>query len=254
MTQINVEIINQLSDNYSYIIFNNSNSSSIVVDPSEDEKIIKVLKKKKLKLEYILITHHHNDHTSGVLGLVKEYPQAQIYSPSELFSLTINKISNGDKIKTRLNEFQVFATPGHTLDHVVLCDTKNKFLFVGDVLFRLGCGRVFEGTIEQMHNSLNKILNLSDDMTVYCGHEYTLNNLKFLEHLFVQNDILANTKKQILRDLKLKNKSIPFILGDEKRSNPFLNPKCEMASKFKKNNNYSNLEFFRYLREKKDNF
>ena len=254
MTQINVEIINQLSDNYSYIIFNNSNSSSIVVDPSEDEKIIKVLKKKKLELEYILITHHHNDHTSGVLGLVKEYPQAKIYSPSELFSVTINKISNGDKIKTRLNEFQVFATPGHTLDHVVLCDTKNKLLFVGDVLFRLGCGRVFEGTIEQMHNSLNKLLNLSDNMTVYCGHEYTLNNLKFLEHLFVQNDILENTKKQILRDLKLKNKSIPFILGDEKRSNPFLNPKCEMASKLKKNNNYSNLEFFRYLREEKDNF
>ena len=254
MTEIKVEIINQLSDNYSYIIFNNINSSSIVVDPSEDEKIIKVLKKKKLELEYILITHHHNDHTSGVLGLVKEYPQAKIYSPSELFSVTINKISNGDKIKTQLNEFQVFATPGHTLDHVVLCDTKNKLLFVGDVLFRLGCGRVFEGTIEQMHNSLNKLLNLSDDMTVYCGHEYTLNNLKFLEHLFVQNDILENTKKQIFRDLKFKNKSIPFILGDEKRSNPFLNPECEMASEFKKNNNYSNLEFFRYLRKKKDNF
>ena len=204
--------------------------------------------------ENSLIFTTFNFHTSGVLGLLKEYPDAQIYSPSELFSLTINKITDGDKIKTSLNEFQVFSTPGHTLDHIVLCDTKNKLLFVGDVLFRLGCGRVFEGTIEQMHNSLNKILNLSDDMTVYCGHEYTLNNLKFLEHLFVQNDILANTKKQILRDLKLKNKSIPFILGDEKISNPFLNPECEMASEFKKNNNYSNLEFFRYLREKKDNF
>ena len=254
MKDIKVEIINQLSDNYSYLIFNIATSSSIIIDPAEDEKIIQVLKKNKLKLEYILITHHHNDHTSGVLGLLKEYPDAQIYSPSELFSLTINKITDGDKIKTSLNEFQVFSTPGHTLDHVVLCDTKNKLLFVGDVLFRLGCGRVFEGTIEQMHNSLNKLLNLSDDMTVYCGHEYTLNNLKFLEHLFVQNDILTNTKKQILRDLKLKNKSIPFILGDEKRSNPFLNPECEMASEFKKNNNYSNLEFFRYLREKKDNF
>ena len=254
MKDIKVEIINQLTDNYSYLIFNNGISSSIIVDPAEDEKIIQFLKKNKLKLEHIIITHHHNDHTSGVLGLLKEYPNAQIYSPSELFSLKINRISDGDKINTSLNEFQVFSTPGHTLDHVALCDTKNNLLFVGDVLFRLGCGRVFEGTIEQMHNSLNKILNLSDDMTVYCGHEYTLNNLKFLEHLFVQNDILANTKKQILRDLKLKNKSIPFILGDEKRSNPFLNPECEMASKFKKNNSYSNLEFFRYLREKKDNF
>ena len=254
MTNLNIDIINQLNDNYSYLIFDNYTSSSIIIDPAEDEKIIQILKKNKLKLEYIFITHHHDDHTSGVLGLLKEYPHAQIYSPSELFSLAINRISDGDKIKTPLNEFQVFSSPGHTLDHVVLCDTKNNLLFVGDVLFRLGCGRVFEGTIEQMHNSLNKILNLSDDMTVYCGHEYTLNNLKFLEHLFVQNDILANTKKQILRDLKLKNKSIPFILGDEKKSNPFLNPECEMASEFKKNNNYSNLEFFRYLREKKDNF
>ncbi len=254
MTDIKVEIINQLSDNYSYLILNNVTSSSIIVDPAEHEKIIKVLKKKKLKLEYIFITHHHDDHTSGVLGLLKEYPQAQIYSPSELFSLTINKISDDDKIKTSFNEFHVFSAPGHTLDHIVLCDEKNKLLFVGDVLFRLGCGRVFEGTIEQMHNSLNKLLNLSDDMIVYCGHEYTLNNLKFLENLFKENDTLENTKKQILEDLKLKNKSIPFILGDEKKSNPFLNPECKMASKFKQNNNYSNLEFFRYLREKKNNF
>ena len=254
MKNTSIKIINQLNDNYSYLLFSNTSPSSLVIDPAEHNKILPILEKKKLKLDYILITHHHIDHTSGVLGLLKEYPEAQIYSPSELFSLKINRIADGDKIKTSLNEFQVFSTPGHTLDHVVLCDTKNKLLFVGDVLFRLGCGRVFEGTIEQMHNSLNKLLNLPDDMTVYCGHEYTLNNLKFLEHLFVQNDILENTKKQILRDLKLKNKSIPFILGDEKRSNPFLNPECEMASEFKKNNNYSNLEFFRYLREKKDNF
>ena len=125
---------------------------------------------------------------------------------------------------------------------------------MGDVLFRLGCGRVFEGTIEQMHNSLNKISNLPDDMTVYCGHEYTLNNLKFLEHIFVKNDILENTKKLILEEMSSKKRSIPFSLGDEKKSNPFLNPNCEMVPEFKKNQGYSDLEFFRYLREKKDNF
>ncbi len=254
MANLKVEIINQLNDNYSYLIFNNETSSSIIIDPAEDKKIIYFLEKKKLKLEYIFITHHHADHTSGVLGLVKQYPQIQIYSPSGLSNISINKISNGNKIKTKLNEFQIFSAPGHTLDHIVLCDNKNKLLFVGDVLFRLGCGRVFEGTIEQMHNSLNKILNLSDDMKVFCGHEYTLNNLKFLESIFIKNSILENTKIQILEDLKLKNKSIPFVLGEEKKSNPFLNPDCKMASKFKKNNNYSNLQLFRYLREKKDNF
>ena len=254
MENLSVEIINQLSDNYSYLLFNNNSSSSIIVDPAEANSIINILKKKNLNLDYIFITHHHSDHTSGVVNLVKEYPEVKIFSPSELYSLKINKISDGDLLSTSLNEFKILSTPGHTLDHIVLCDYNNNFLFCGDVLFRLGCGRIFEGTFEQMQNSLQKLLSLSDEMLVYCGHEYTLNNLKFLEHLFIQNDILESAKIQILKDLNSKKKSIPFILGDEKRLNPFLNPDCEIAAEFKQNNNYSNLEFFRYLREKKDNF
>ena len=254
MSNIFVEVINQLSDNYSYLIFNKINASSIIIDPAEDKKIISILNKKKLKLDYIFITHHHNDHTAGVLGLLKEYPEVKIYSPSDLYSIKINKISDGDIIKTSLNEFQVLATPGHTLDHVVLCDKLNNLLFSGDLLFRLGCGRIFEGSIEQMYNSLNRLLDLSDSVIVYCGHEYTLNNLKFLENIFVHNQILENTKQEILNDLRSKKSSIPFVLGNEKKLNPFLNPDCEMGAKFKIDNNYSNLEFFRYLREKKDNF
>ena len=253
MIDIKIEIINQLKDNYSYLL-HHDNSLAIVIDPADDEKIINVLESKKLKLECIFITHHHSDHTSGVLGLMKKFPHAQIYSPSELSSLKINNISNSNKVATPINEFDILSSPGHTLDHIVLCDFKNKLLFVGDVLFRLGCGRVFEGTLDQMHDSLNKILNLSDDMKVYCGHEYTLNNLMFLEDIFRENIDLEKVKKQILHDLETKNRTIPFVLGDEKKVNPFLNPNCEMSFKFKKNNNFSNLELFRYLREKKDNF
>ena len=253
MIDIKIEIINQLKDNYSYLL-HHDNSLAIVIDPADDEKIINVLESKKLKLECIFITHHHSDHTSGVLGLIKKFPHAQIYSPSELSSLKINNISNNNKVATPINEFDIFSAPGHTLDHVVLCDFKNKLLFVGDVLFRLGCGRVFEGTLDQMHDSLNKILNLPDDMKVYCGHEYTLNNLMFLEDIFRENIDLEKVKKQILQDLETKNRTIPFVLGDEKKVNPFLNPNCEMSFKFKKDNNLSNLELFRYLREKKDNF
>ena len=148
MNNLSVEIIKQLSDNYCYLIFHKNNSSSIVIDPAESKNIIAILNKKKLKLDYIFITHHHSDHTSGVLDLLKEYPQAKIFSPSDLFSLSINKISDGDILKTSLNEFNILSTPGHTLDHIVLCDYNNNLLFAGDVLFRLGCGRIFEGTFE----------------------------------------------------------------------------------------------------------
>ena len=254
MQNLSVEIINQLSDNYSYLIFNNNNSSSIVIDPAEAKKIINLLKQKNLNLNYIFITHNHNDHTSGVLNLVKEYPQVKIFSPSDLYSLSINKIADGNILTTSLNEFKILSTPGHTLDHIVLCDYDNNFLFVGDVLFRLGCGRIFEGTFEQMHNSLQKIFRLPDEMKVFCGHEYTLNNLNFLEHIFKNNIILEKTKNKILKDLNYKGRSIPFNLGEEKKCNPFLNQECEMGSEFRKKNKYSNSEFFRYLRERKDNF
>jgi len=249
-----VEIINQLSDNYSYLIYSNDKSSCIIIDPAEADKIIDLLKNKYLSLDYIFITHHHSDHTSGVIDLVKAYPEVKIFSPSKLHSLSIKKISDDNKIKTSLNEFRIISTPGHTLDHIVLCDHENNLLFAGDVLFRLGCGRVFEGTFKQMQQSLQKILNLSDDMLVYCGHEYTLNNLKFLEHIFNNNKILENTKKQISSDLDSKGRSIPFYFGEEKKCNPFLNPRCEMALEFRNKNKYSDFEFFSYLRGEKDSF
>ena len=251
---ISVEIINQLNDNYSYLISSNENNSSIIIDPAESNKILDVLKKNKLNLNYIFITHNHNDHTSGVAGLVKAYPEVKVFSPSKLNSISVNLISDGNRITTDLNEFEVIHAPGHTLDHIILCDQKNNLIFVGDVLFRLGCGRVFEGTLEQMHNSLTKLLNLSDKMLVYCGHEYTLNNIKFLEHIFKKNKILESAKKNIISELSLNKKSIPFHLGDEKKYNPFLNQNCEMALELRSENNYSDFEFFRYLREEKDSF
>ncbi len=251
---LSVEVINQLSDNYSYLIFSDQNSSSIVIDPAEADKIIVCLKKKKLSLDYIFITHHHSDHTSGVTDLVKAYPKIKIFSPSELKCISTNRISEGSKIITTLNEFEVISTPGHTLDHVVLCDHKNNFLFAGDTIFRLGCGRVFEGTFEQMQKSLGKLLNLSDKMLVYCGHEYTSNNLKFLEHIFDNNKILEDAKKNITTDLNSTGRSIPFFLGEEKICNPFLNQQCEMVSDFRNKNKFSDSDFFTYLRRKKDSF
>ncbi len=225
MKNISVEIINQLSDNYCYLISKENYSSTIIIDPAESKIIVDILKKRKLNLDYIFITHHHKDHTSGVFNLLKEYPKVKIFSPSNLYSIPINLITDGDTIQTSINKFEIISAPGHTLDHVVLCDNNNHLLFVGDVLFRLGCGRVFEGTYEQMHTTLNKLCDLSDKFTVYCGHEYTLNNLKFLENIFNNNSILQEIKIQIKNDLNTKGRSIPFNLGNEKKCNPFFKSK-----------------------------
>ena len=127
---VSVEIINQLNDNYSYLISSNENNSGIIIDPAETNKILDVLKKKKLNLNYIFITHHHSDHTSGVAGLVKAYPEVKIFSPSELNSISVNLISDGNTITTNINEFEVIHTPGHTLDHIILCDQKNNLIHI----------------------------------------------------------------------------------------------------------------------------
>ena len=237
---ISVKIINQLNDNYSYLIFSNKNNSSIIIDPAESDKIFNVLKKKKLNLNYIFITHHHSDHTSGVADLVKAYPEVKVFSPSELNSISFNLISDGNKIKTNLNEFEVMHAPGHTLDHIVLCDVKNNLLFVGDVLFRLGCGRVFEGTLEQMHNSLIKLLNLSDKMLVYCGHEYTLQNSKFCIEHDANNLKLKNKIKIIKEKIQKGHPTIPSKIKDEIECNIFLKA--------------VSLDVFSKLRDLKDNF
>ena len=254
MKNISVKIVPQLKDNYSYILQSNNNSFVVIIDPAEAKPHCNFLQKNNLNLDSIVLTHHHHDHTSGVMDLLKEYPSTKVYSPNKLIGETTNHIKNNDVIKTPLNEFNVITTPGHTLDHIILYDKNNALLFSGDTLFRLGCGRVFEGTLEQMHTSLQKINNLPDNTLVYCGHEYTVTNLYFLESIFDTVTELKEIRTKIIKEINEKSCTIPFVLGQEKKINPFLNQTSDFFSKFKKNNNLSNIEMFRFIREKKDRF
>jgi len=178
MKNLSIKIINQLKDNYSFLISKKNQSSAFIIDPADSFSHIKHLKENNLTLEKIIITHHHDDHTGGILGLIDEYPNVKIYASSKLPSIQSTIIKEGDELITTINQFKIIQTPGHTMDHIILYDSNNKILFAGDTLFRLGCGRVFEGTFNQMQNSLQKINLLPNDVTVYCGHEYTLTNLK----------------------------------------------------------------------------
>ena len=253
MNSISIKVINQLKDNYSFILSNES-KDACVIDPADSTPIIEYANKSNLKIKDILITHHHKDHTSGIEGIIKNFPNVNVHSPSSQIKYTRFVLRNNDEIETAINSFKIISTPGHTLDHIIYLDNYHKILFCGDTLFRLGCGRVFEGTFNQMFSSLQKINELDDNLKVYCGHEYTLNNLNFLESTINKKGLFFNIRQKIEEDLRISKKSVPFYLDDEKSYNLFLNQESEVGSLIKKELGLENFSLFQHLREKKDNF
>tara|TARA_Y100000996_G_scaffold412486_1_gene398721 strand:- start:323 stop:1084 length:762 start_codon:yes stop_codon:yes gene_type:complete len=253
MSAINVEIISQLEDNYAFVLYDNTREACII-DPAESMPIIEYLNNKNLKVKDIFITHHHKDHTSGIEGLIKNFPQVNIHSPNPQIENSRFILQNNDEVESRINSFKIISTPGHTLDHIVYYDDDNKILFSGDTLFRLGCGRVFEGTLNQMYSSLQKIKELKNNTTMYCGHEYTINNLNFLENTLNKKVLYNDVRQKIESDIKVHDKSIPFHLDEEKSYNLFLNQESQIGELVKHELKLGNFELFKYLRERKDNF
>ena len=177
---MNVEIIKCLKDNYSYLI-TDSDRNSIVIDPSESDPIIKIIEKKKLNLKFILNTHHHFDHIGGNDELKKKYSSkivGFVKDKDRIPGIDIS-VSDNEVWKSGNFEAKIIYIPGHTSGHIAFYFYKNEILFSGDTLFSLGCGRVFEGTHEDMYNSLSKFKSLPLSTKVYCGHEYTYNNSLF---------------------------------------------------------------------------
>ena len=237
-----IEIIKCLQDNYSYLIIDKNNLKACVVDPSEASPIINFVEKKKLKLVYILNTHHHYDHVGGNLELKRKYNSKVIgfkedkkRIPGIDILVEDNQIWNEDNF-----EAKIYHVPGHTSGHIAFHFFKEKKLFIGDTLFSLGCGRIFEGTNEEMFNSLNRIKKIPDDTEIYCGHEYTLQNSKFCLSHDSTNLNLKNKILEIERKLENGLPTIPTFLKDELKCNIFLKAK--------------DVKSFSKLRDLKDNF
>ena len=248
-----VEIINQLKDNYSFVLYNDT-LKSCVIDPADSNPILNFALENNLTIEDIFITHHHRDHTSGVKGILNAFPEVNIHSPSAQIENTRFVLRDGDEVNSCLNTFRIIKTPGHTLDHIIYYDENNSVLFCGDTLFRLGCGRVFEGTLNEMFNSLKKINELGKNTVIYCGHEYTLSNLNFLEKTLKKESSYLTVRNKINDDLNNKGKSVPFLLDDEQRYNLFLNQNSKIGSIIKKELGFTDFELFAYLRKAKDSF
>ena len=260
--KVKVAVIKQLTDNYSYIIYSEDTKQGLVLDPAEPLPILDYIYSNKIKLESILITHHHSDHTQGIKEIKNKF-NISVFSSNENIEETTHLVKNNQKINFEFVEFEVIATPGHTIDHIVFFSKKEKILFSGDTLFRYGCGRVFEGTMEQMLNSLNKIKDLPDDTRIYCGHEYTDKNFSFIFNEIIEDPIKNKLKLEYEESILNNGSSMPFYLADEKKWNPFLN--CnnttfkEKAANFTKNQgkisaNASELDFFSFIRNKRNAF
>ena len=253
---LSVEPIKAFTDNYIWLV--STNEGSIVIDPGESKSIQKLIDNKTIDLKGILITHHHYDHTNGLSELVKKN-ELEVYGPVNNIDGINHRLNDKDKISIIGIDFDVISIPGHTLDHIGFysANASNPILFCGDTLFAGGCGRIFEGTYEQMFNALKKITKLPTNTNIYCGHEYTLSNLKFALEADDTNKELIEEFKKVENKIISNIPSLPTTLEKELKVNPFLrcdniNIQNKIIEKFNVSKN--ELEVFTALRKWKDNF
>lgn len=219
---LRIDAIPAFDDNYIWLIKDENLRHAAIVDPGDAAPVLAHLQQHNVTPVAILITHHHADHTGGIQDLLAEY-EMPVYGPAhERIPALTHPLSEGDVVT--LDElgarFQVFEAPGHTRGHILYYG--HGLLFCGDTLFAGGCGRIFEGTPEQMYNSLRKIEALPDETLVYCAHEYTEANLKFARVAEPGNtDLMQRIEEtRSLRERGLA--TVPSLLGLEKKTNPFL--------------------------------
>ena len=253
---INIEPIAAFSDNYIWLL--STNEGSIVIDPGESKSLLKILKENKLDLRAILITHHHFDHTGGIEEILSEI-SIDVYGPKNKIASINKRLVGGSKINLLGIEFEVIEIPGHTLDHIAYYSKNNgqPILFCGDTLFAGGCGRVFEGTFEQMHNSLSILKKLPSNTKIYCGHEYTESNLAFAKNVEPLNENIISRYNETLNLRKQGIPSLPSTIGVELQTNPFLRVDTEEVQEMilkKFNTAKDDEEVFTALRQWKDNF
>lgn len=225
---IKISPIHALKDNYIWIIHNQK--YAVIIDPGVAFPVIEFIRQQNLELIAILNTHHHHDHTGGNIELSQLFG-VKIYGPAkETIPGMTDSLVEGDTIvlpELSLN-LSVLDTPGHTIGHISYYDPSLNLLFCGDTLFSCGCGRIFEGTPQQMYASLRRIANLPDATRIYCTHEYTLSNIQFAIEVDPTNPLLTEYAAQVKKARANNEPTLPSMIAIEKTINPFL--RCDQPA------------------------
>lgn len=259
---IQLRAVPAFRDNYIWLLHNDR--QALVVDPGQASPVLSYLQAHDLELQALLITHHHADHVGGIPALKERYPQATVYGPAaETIPHCDHSLQGQESIQfPKLNlSFEVLSVPGHTAGHIAYfaySPEQEPFVFCGDTLFSIGCGRLFEGTASQMLQSLSKLAALPANTLVCCAHEYTLSNIEWALAVDPDNTALKQYHEKVQALRQQDQPSVPSTMALELDANPFL--RTRDPSVLKAANQYAGRhleqpdEVFAVLREWKNNF
>ncbi|MBS1971700.1 MAG: hydroxyacylglutathione hydrolase [Bdellovibrionales bacterium] len=226
---LKVSAVPILKDNYVFIPTNGQTKECVIIDPGQADAVKSFILKEHLRPRGILLTHHHWDHIGGAQELKKAF-DVKIYAPlkeQKLIDFADVYLQENDFVFEAGMQFRIIDLPGHTMGHIAYLEEKQKWLFSGDVLFSLGCGRIFDGTIEDHYKSLGKIKALDPSTIIHCTHEYTEMNLKFCLEKFPEDPALKNFAQHVQALRSQGKPTVPFPLNQELELNPFLKAKNE---------------------------
>lgn len=251
-----VQILPALQDNYMYLIIDEKSKEAAIVDPVDPETVASAVKEHNVNLTKILTTHYHWDHAGGNDKMVKKFENLKVYGGEDRVTALNCKVQHNDTFNIGSLNVRCLATPCHTTGHIcyyVTGEESPPAVFTGDTLFAGGCGRFFEGTAEQMYKALIEVLGkLPDETKVYCGHEYTVNNLKFGNHVEPNNEAILQKMEWVRSQRGQNNPTIPSTIESEKLTNPFMRVHEQSVMNHAKENDP--IKTMAYLRREKDNF